>query len=211
MSIKRCARCREFKSLDHFSRRKQANDGLHPYCKECDSAYKKSKYAYIAPPLRGCAWCGDQFQPKQRHGIYCCVKCKDSAKSQKQSDRVAEGKIGRVCRCGEDISGRRGDAKFCSERCRRQEKYPERIHKKRAYELRTKYGITPEQYQGMLQEQEGKCGICLNVGKLNVDHCHETSKVRGLLCDNCNQALGKFKDDLNILERAANYLRAARV
>ena len=55
------------------------------------------------------------------------------------------------------------------------------------------------------------CHICENEFKNNkdkhIDHCHETNKVRGVLCANCNHALGKFQDNISILEQAIKYLK----
>ncbi len=56
------------------------------------------------------------------------------------------------------------------------------------------------------------CGICLNIdpgkkGVFVVDHCHSTGKVRGLLCYSCNIAIGLFKDNTELLEKAIFYLR----
>lgn len=68
------------------------------------------------------------------------------------------------------------------------------------------YGISKETYLSMFLEQNDKCAICLDKTKLNVDHCHKTKKVRGLLCFNCNIALGKFKDNPELLLDAAQYL-----
>lgn len=66
-------------------------------------------------------------------------------------------------------------------------------HKVREYELRNRYGITPEDYDRMLEEQGGVCAICEGAcptgRRLAVDHDHETGRVRGLLCVNCNQRL----------------------
>ena len=78
------------------------------------------------------------------------------------------------------------------------------------------YGITEEDYLRMLKEQNEVCKICLKpetakakdkVKRLSVDHCHTTGKVRGLLCDNCNKALGCFKDSISNLENAIKYLK----
>lgn len=66
----------------------------------------------------------------------------------------------------------------------------------------------------MLREQGGTCAICHGtetVGRLAVDHCHSTGRVRGLLCTNCNQAIGKLKDDSQLLRNAINYLEVNRV
>ena len=90
------------------------------------------------------------------------------------------------------------------------ERNPEKVLNKR-YKLR--YGITYDQYKEMLKKQEHKCAICgideleSRDEKLCVDHCHETGKVRMLLCNNCNCGLGLFKDDASILELAAAYLK----
>lgn len=79
--------------------------------------------------------------------------------------------------------------------------------------LRRKYGISPEHYDKLLKSQGGRCAICVSLPKrrkLDVDHCHKTGVVRGLLCWRCNTAIGKFQDDPNILEQAASYLKRAR-
>ena len=76
------------------------------------------------------------------------------------------------------------------------------------------YGITAEDYDEMYSEQEGCCAICGihqsdDSRRFCVDHCHHTGQVRGLLCNNCNNGIGKLKDNYDILYRAADYLRAA--
>ncbi len=73
-----------------------------------------------------------------------------------------------------------------------------------------KYGITIEEYEQMLKDQNGVCKICKGpdpAGKdFAVDHCHVTGKVRGLLCQNCNTSLGLMKDSHVNLSNAINYL-----
>lgn len=69
------------------------------------------------------------------------------------------------------------------------------------------YGLTEEDYQGMLSKQNFSCAICENADEpLRVDHCHTTGKVRGLLCHRCNTGLGLFKDNVRNLETAIRYL-----
>lgn len=87
-------------------------------------------------------------------------------------------------------------------------------------ELKKCYGITLEEYNEMLSEQQGVCAICGNPpylvgtggttlpGSLAVDHCHKTGAVRGLLCTNCNLGLGSFFDNAVLLQRATAYLVA---
>jgi len=66
-------------------------------------------------------------------------------------------------------------------------------------------------YSELLQAQNGLCAICqqtCSTGKrLAVDHCHETNMIRGLLCSKCNRGLGYFKDSLELIERAYEYLK----
>lgn len=75
-------------------------------------------------------------------------------------------------------------------------------------EFRKKFGIGLYQYQIILKEQNGKCYLCgqQDFRNLAVDHCHKTGEVRRLLCTNCNTGLGKFKDDSNLLRKAAQYV-----
>lgn len=68
------------------------------------------------------------------------------------------------------------------------------------------YGLTVEAYNSMILYQEGKCAICGEETNLVIDHCHLTSKVRGLLCNLCNTGLGLFKENKNSLRRAIEYL-----
>ncbi len=80
----------------------------------------------------------------------------------------------------------------------------------RKYKLRAKYGITPEAYDSLLNEQKGVCAICERTSpdgrRLHVDHCHETNRVRGLLCHDCNRGIGMFRDEKKLLKKAAEYL-----
>lgn len=78
----------------------------------------------------------------------------------------------------------------------------------KSYMKRT-FGMSPEQYEAMLQTQGGGCAFCdQKPGGTRFDHDHTCGQcVRWLLCDLCNRALGMFKDDINVLERAATALR----
>jgi hypothetical protein len=77
------------------------------------------------------------------------------------------------------------------------------------YILKT-YGITLDDYDGMLHEQSGCCKICHKKFKqgvnAHVDHDHDTGEVRGLLCLNCNTGIGKLGDAAEICLSAAIYL-----
>jgi hypothetical protein len=83
--------------------------------------------------------------------------------------------------------------------------------------MKTRYGVSPEEYKEMVSNQFNKCAICGNeetcldsygnIRPLAIDHDHVTNKVRGLLCHKCNLGLGHFQDDIDRLQSAIQYLR----
>lgn len=120
-----------------------------------------------------------------------------------------------------DKNRKNGIRSLCSECFTKKNK--EYYHQKGGKELQKlraqkhnlkKYGLSVEQYNEMVEKQEGKCKICSSSDShrtgtkynLFVDHCHATGKVRGLLCHHCNAGLGHLKDSKEILERAIRYL-----
>jgi hypothetical protein len=81
---------------------------------------------------------------------------------------------------------------------------------KRSRYFKTKYGISLEEYEEKLKQQDSKCEICsakLEIGPLtHLDHCHQTNRIRGMLCTNCNRGLGSFHDSPQKLQAAINYV-----
>lgn len=94
---------------------------------------------------------------------------------------------------------------YCSAACRGKTAYYER-----------NYGITQSELEAMKANQNNRCFLCEGEGfligknghneRLAVDHCHETGRVRRLLCHNCNRALGLMRDNPGLLRRAADYI-----
>lgn len=91
-----------------------------------------------------------------------------------------------------------------------------RRYQNNAYSKYKKYGVTQAMYADMLREQGGVCAVCGNpetgtiygkVRELAIDHDHDTGKVRGLLCANCNSALGMLRDDIRYASAALRYLK----
>lgn len=121
-----------------------------------------------------------------------CSSCKEE-KPREEFGRLTASPdgLGYVCTtCRKELERRRGPSR----------------------QLERLYGITLEQYEAMLEAQDGVCKICGSPPgrkRLHVDHCHVTKVVRGLLCSPCNTALGAFKDDEELLERAIAYLRGS--
>ena len=79
--------------------------------------------------------------------------------------------------------------------------------------LKSKYSISLEEYNSLLNKQDSKCAICNTgdpkgvSGEFVVDHCHDTGNIRGLLCNHCNTGLGKLGDSIESLEKALTYLK----
>lgn len=99
-------------------------------------------------------------------------------------------------------------------------KYKNNPRFKIEYNLRSEFGMSWDDYESLLEHQGGVCAICGSTDPLSrrghsgenrfhVDHCHTTGVVRGLLCSNCNNGLGRFKDSTELLYRAAKYILMA--
>lgn len=78
---------------------------------------------------------------------------------------------------------------------------------RRIYQLRSQFGLTPDDYEAMVQAQDGRCALCQQpCAKLHVDHCHTSGRIRGLLCVPCNVFLGRIHESVETLERMIAYL-----
>jgi hypothetical protein len=133
-------------------------------------------------------------QKEQKDGKWFCSSCK-LWKLPEEFFKSSRTKNGLECQC---------------KVCRRKKGNKKTIF---AYGLKRHYGISVEEYENFLVKQNGVCAICGNKqpdsskkSRLCVDHDHKTDKIRGLLCSNCNTALGLMKDDINRLAKAIEYL-----
>lgn len=108
-----------------------------------------------------------------------------------------------------------GGGRYCSKTCNaKYVKAQPKSLKARRNNLKSKYGLTEWEYEELVTLQGGLCAICCReptskspkYSKLVVDHCHNTNRVRRLLCSQCNTMLGMARDDPSILRAAARYL-----
>lgn len=103
----------------------------------------------------------------------------------------------------------RGKAYYAENKSRKKDYY---YQKRRGWMLKSRYGITQEDYESKLKTQNNACAICSSVSPgdkdvyFHVDHCHDTNTVRGLLCNKCNLGLGYFNDKIENLISATKYL-----
>lgn len=123
----------------------------------------------------------------------------------------------------------RGDCKDCAKKTTGEWRAKNRSHynnyvamwraknpiRQHATEIKRRYDLPIEEYNRILVEQLCKCKICgkehdptRSRGRLYVDHCHDSKKVRGLLCGGCNSALGYFEDNIETLLKAIEYLKS---
>lgn len=179
-------------------------------CKQCDNVAEQ-KFIIV------CKYHGeltaDLIKPvKKGHGA--CRICFRQTANAKRNDNRAEF-----------------NAKMALDRDLNPEKW-DKIYKKQYQNKREHQGdmlslikvcakrrITLEEYGVLFQSQDNKCAICNKAEtcidgrskdkkprRLSIDHCHITGKVRGLLCHSCNTAIGKFNDDLELFQKAMDYI-----
>lgn len=97
----------------------------------------------------------------------------------------------------------------------RRKNNPINIEKRQQYYIKSRYGISLEQYKQMLIDKNYCCDICgykqppnaTKMQKLYIDHDHKTKRIRGLICSNCNAALGYLRDNIAVVEQASKYLK----
>lgn len=120
---------------------------------------------------------------------------------------------GKVCACGVEFIAKHRGQIHCSRSCvnDRNHNSPVWNSKQRDYKYKSNYGITIDDYNAMFEEQQGCCAICQKhqsefKKSLHVDHNHKTGQIRGLLCHNCNLAIGRLQDNPVIISRALEYV-----
>jgi len=136
-----------------------------------------------------------------------CTKCKEEKHlSEFSKDRAKKsGRTSQCKKCKNDYMKlfRKNNPELCK-------KYLKKST------LKMIFGLSLQEYNKILSSQNYRCAICgkkekrkLNgkICSLSVDHDHKTGKIRGLLCNDCNNGIGRMKDDISLLENAISYLR----
>jgi hypothetical protein len=193
MALARCIRCNAEKPISDFYSRGGGRTGRDTTCKTCRLARQKARLQqrpkhYVQPPTSG---------------TKTCSSCRlDLPVQEFARNRTAPDGLQPWCR-----------------HCRREYSRKWRLKpQRRDSEYRKAYGISLAEYDHLYRQQSGKCAICgtQDAGsrrklRLCVDHCHRSGRVRGLLCNRCNIAVGLFNDDPCRAEKAAAYLRTLEV
>ncbi|WP_433731005.1 endonuclease VII domain-containing protein [Actinoplanes sp. CA-051413] len=167
---------------------------------------------------RTCEFCGGPIpETVAVNATMCSEACRLKVQGKRAAARKKAARQAAIppCRfCGGVIPvGSHAATRYCSKECRRKALLPGAVISER----KRKYGVTAVRFAELLAEQDGMCAICRTAtpggsGSWHVDHCHASQVVRGLLCHDCNLALGNFKDNVANMRAAINYLeRAAQV
>ena len=171
-------------------------------CSECKKQYKRetSVMKHNNKEESICAYC---YQKKRLEKALTkdkkCVKCNITKSNEdfyfKNKEKTHRGNVCKECKIKENHEW----AKRLPQETKA--KYRRTSHAK-------SYGLTLEAMNNYFQD--ASCGICNSKGTekniLVLDHCHSTGKIRGVLCNNCNRALGLFRDNTDILESAIKWL-----
>lgn len=199
--MKLCRKCGETKPVEEFSKDRSKTDGLNAYCKPCSRAATKATKA--KPPKRtpppGLKWCSG------------CKQDKPIAEFWRETGTY-DG-LHQLCKqCGyvRHTNYRKANQAHLNADMRR--RYREQRDKFADYGRKKSYGLAYGEYDRMLAAQNGRCAICGTDDpsprrSFAVDHCHDTGKVRALLCTSCNVGIGNFKHSIDFLESAIKYLQ----
>lgn len=140
-----------------------------------------------------------------------CTRCHKTKPMKQfwQDKRRFDGRCAYCIDCGKAYHKKRRIDNPEKERFFARRRYRLNRDGERERQLVRKYGITFADYERMLKQQKGKCSICKRkqAKTYDVDHCHVTKKVRGLLCATCNRMLGLGRDSIQIFMAAVAYLQ----
>ncbi len=201
-SEKACRDCGQTKPINEFHRNPRMRDGRLNTCRECVKKQQRSLYerrrASPEPPEdipKRCSVCGE-------------------VKPLRDFNRNTLGTHGRAADCKKCRSAH---TKLARQEFKKDPEWRHKSHLSHStYNLRTKYGLSRDEYEVMHANQNGLCAICgkpetaIHYGRylqLGVDHNHRTGAVRELLCSFCNRGLGNFLDDPELLMKAIAYLK----
>lgn len=205
--MKRCNKCGELKPLDEFHKASKSPDGRQYRCKQC--AISAARQRAIDNPEAA-------READRRYRQTDKYKATRKARREgPQRERILQQKRESWYRNHDSnldkLRDRQADPEF---RAKQRERYARwrrnQPRGQRTWWLKYYYGLTVEQWDEMVITQLGCCAICGDQCELVVDHCHETERVRELLCTTCNSGLGHFKDDPVRLRAAADYIERHR-
>lgn len=187
-SSKTCTRCKVAKPLDAFSKHPKARDGRQSHCKTCVAERARGKKVG-----RPCTTCGIPLPADARPWARVCDTCLAVCTQCKSNPRTPSQRICSTCQAENDKSRKSPQAVKLRDRITR---------------IASKYKVRPAFAAAL--SSFSTCEACgkeqTRSGEMHVDHCHKTGAVRGVLCFNCNAALGHVNDSQERLQKLKDYL-----
>ncbi len=163
-----------------------------------------------ALPARQCEFCGTSYSPRRSDQRDCSTLCNRRRNNRNKQAILRPADRPQTChKCGIAVLDRKPGVRVCDE-CRVDPR-KNRIENEARRRLKT-YGLTQDEYDALWRSQDERCALCRTDTPTSkgwcIDHCHDTGRVRGILCGPCNSALGHFRDDPTAMRRAAAYVEA---
>lgn len=196
-----CRKCRETKDLSEYALMARRGWKKANTCRKCIQARQKEWVENRRATF--------DVRSIDMHQLVSCPRCKNHKEASLFTLATAR-KNGLSIWCKDCIKA--------YDRERYKENPQKKLESAKWYQVKSKFGLTRDQWSEKFKSQDGKCPICFrNMAELPltlqdkrgacVDHDHKTGKVRDLLCSRCNQGIGLLGDNAELLERAALYLR----
>lgn len=179
--MKTCSKCEVEKPISEFSKHRGLKDGHQAWCKKCLGERNRRWFAENVERKR---------ELNRRWRKY-------------NADRVLSLRRKRY--------SERADVILAQKRAWYAKQSAEAIRDRNRRRNLSRYGFTEKDYRDLLAKQGGGCAVCgakHGKRKLSVDHCHDSNKVRGILCDGCNIGIGCLGDSPDRLRAAAKYLES---
>lgn len=206
--MKLCKSCDTIKDESEFYKNRRMKDGLGCYCKICESKKKTERLRRKSRELgKSPRYYTLDAREDRKNGIKFCPGCKRKRLlTEFSSNKAARDGIASHClECSRLLSKKHHNPET------RHTDYVRNKSRIRNNKLLREFGMTLEEYNLMLYDQDHKCAICGKSEKENkkalaVDHSHITGKVRELLCNNCNAAVGFLQDSPEIARLMVGYL-----
>ena len=199
LTEKRCPKCDTAKPASAFYVSAKRPDGLSSYCRTCQVADAKSRHI---PNPRWRAPEGSKYCPSCE-----TIKPLDQFGSNKSQHDGKQSRCKPCCVASVTASRHKNPEAHRRSSKNWREKKPDRHADNHAKHL---YGVEHGTYARMFTDQFGLCAICNGPPKegerLHIDHCHDTGKVRALLCRGCNTGIGQLKHDPELVLKARDYL-----
>ena len=206
---KQCIGCKETKAIDNFGLDKRRKDGHNRYCKKCVCefaiSYRERNKEKIADSLK---------------------KYRETHKEQRNlaNKTWREKNIDHVKKYSKEYNSKNFEKRKLAFNAW-VEKNPERMRElkknnreknkliERERKLKRFYNMTLEDYDNLMASQNSKCKICSKDAadernkNLVIDHCHDSGKVRSLLCDRCNRTLGVLEENVDLMMKMMQYIK----